>query len=100
MDRRPPFDAADSRDVALYDELPLWSALAGQLLLEHVTLASRRSILDLGCGTGFPLLELAERLGRGAHVVGLDPWAGACAWDPRRLRVLHGSAQRASHRSA
>ena len=79
MDRRPPFDAADSRDVALYDELPLWSALAGQLLLEHVTLASRRSVLDLGCGTGFPLLELAERLGRGAHVVGLDAWAGALA---------------------
>jgi len=79
VDRRPPFDPADSRDVALYDELPLWSALAGQLLLEHVTLASRRSVLDLGCGTGFPLLELAERLGRGAHVVGLDPWAGALA---------------------
>jgi arsenite methyltransferase len=28
----------------------------------------------LGCGPGFPLLELAERLGPRARVVGLDPW--------------------------
>ena len=31
-------------------------------------------MLDLGCGTGFPLLELAERLGPGTSVIGLDPW--------------------------
>ena len=75
MDPRRLFDFADPRDVAVYDELPLWSALAGQLLLEHVTLEGARLVLDLGCGTGFPLLELAERLGRGSRVVGLDPWA-------------------------
>jgi ubiquinone/menaquinone biosynthesis C-methylase UbiE len=43
------------------------------LLLDHVPLAAKRA-LDLGCGTGFPLLELAERLGPGASVIGLDPW--------------------------
>src|SRR6185295_2811110 len=68
-----PFEGEKERDVALYDELPLWSSLAGQLLLEHVPLSAERA-LDLGCGTGFPLLELAERLGPGASVVGLDPW--------------------------
>src|SRR5258706_8159813 len=68
-----PFDVDKERDVALYDELPLWSSLAGQLLLDHVPLTVKRA-LDLGCGTGFPLLELAERLGSGASVVGLDPW--------------------------
>ena len=67
------FDELGERDVALFDELPLWSSLAGQLLLEHVPLTARRA-LDLGCGAGFPLLELAERLGPGARVVGLDPW--------------------------
>ena len=67
------FDELAERDVALFDELPLWSSLAGQLLLEHVPLTARRA-LDLGCGAGFPLLELAERLGPGAQVVGLDPW--------------------------
>ncbi len=70
----PGFDAARDDHVALYDELPLWSALAGQLLLEHVPLAARRA-LDVGCGAGFPLLELAERLGPGAFAAGIDPWA-------------------------
>lgn len=77
-----PFDPEKARDVALYDELPLWSSLAGQLLLDHVPLTARRA-LDLGCGTGFPLLELAERLGPGAIVVGLDPWLTAL----RRARM-------------
>lgn len=72
------FDPARADHVALYDELPLWSAHAGAMLLEHVPLAARRA-LDLGCGAGFPLLELAERLGRGAQVTGLDPWAHGLA---------------------
>src|SRR5262245_36630479 len=72
----PEFDADSDLHVALWDELPLWSALAGQLLLEHVPLGGRR-VLDLGCGTGFPTLELAERLGAAARVVGVDPWAAA-----------------------
>jgi len=67
------FDPTDDQHVEVFDELPLWSSLAGQLLLEHVPLAARR-VLDLGCGAGFPLLELAERLGPPARVVGLDPW--------------------------
>ena len=75
-DETPAFDLTRDEHVALYDELPLWSALAGQLLLEHVPLDARR-VLDLGCGTGFPLFELAERLGPGARVVGMDPWATA-----------------------
>jgi ubiquinone/menaquinone biosynthesis C-methylase UbiE len=74
----PPleFDADSDLHVALWDELPLWSALAGELLLEHVPLGARR-VLDLGCGTGFPTLELAERLGPKTRVVGVDPWAQA-----------------------
>jgi ubiquinone/menaquinone biosynthesis C-methylase UbiE len=70
------FDLDDDRQVAFYDEAPLWSTLAGTLLLEHVPLDARRA-LDLGCGTGFPLLELAERLGPAARVAGLDPWRAA-----------------------
>src|SRR5262245_38084850 len=72
----PEFDLENDLHVALWDELPLWSALAGELLLEHVPLTVAR-VLDLGCGTGFPTLELAERLGPAARVVGLDPWAAA-----------------------
>jgi arsenite methyltransferase len=35
--------------------------------------------LDVGCGTGFPLIELAERLGPDAQVHGVDPWAAGLA---------------------
>ncbi|MGH9422760.1 MAG: class I SAM-dependent methyltransferase, partial [Thermoanaerobaculia bacterium] len=59
-----------------YDELPLWSAMFGLLLLDEVPLTNVTKALDVGCGTGFPLIELAERLGSRAHVHGIDPWSG------------------------
>jgi len=62
--------------IAAYDELPLWSAMFGLLLLEEVPLTNETNVLDVGCGTGFPLIELAERLGSRAHVHGIDPWSG------------------------
>jgi arsenite methyltransferase len=62
--------------IAGYDEVALWSATFGLLLLEEVPLANVTSVLDVGCGTGFPLIELAERLGDRAHVHGIDPWSG------------------------
>ena len=61
--------------VAAYDEVPLWSAMFGLLLLEEVPLENVRMALDVGCGTGFPLIELAERLGPGTRVHGIDPWS-------------------------
>ncbi|HEU4522619.1 MAG TPA: class I SAM-dependent methyltransferase [Thermoanaerobaculia bacterium] len=72
-------DLSSPEAVSAYDELPLWSAMFGMLLLEHVPLAGVRVALDVGCGTGFPLIELAERLGPPAHVHGVDPWNAALA---------------------
>lgn len=69
------FDSLSFGD--LYDELPLWSAAFGQFLLEHLPLHKGMSLLDIGCGTGFPLLELAGRLGNSSHIVGLDIWFSA-----------------------
>jgi|CXWL01.1.fsa_nt_gi ubiquinone/menaquinone biosynthesis C-methylase UbiE len=63
--------------IAAYDELPLWSAMAGLLLLEHLPLQPNATVLDVGFGTGFPLLELAQRLGPTSTVVGIDPWRPA-----------------------
>jgi len=74
LDFEPDFNSPDL--LAAYDELPLWSAMFGLLLLEEVPLANVTNALDIGCGTGFPLIELAERLGSHAHVHGIDPWAG------------------------
>src|SRR3954467_3063810 len=62
--------------IAAYDEVALWSAMFGLLLLEEVPLANVTMALDVGCGTGFPLIELAERLGDRAQVHGMAPWSG------------------------
>lgn len=70
-------DLSSPEIVAAYDELPLWSAMFGLLLLEHVPLEHVKVALDVGCGTGFPLIELAERLGPSGHVHGIDPWTAA-----------------------
>ncbi len=86
--------------VAHYDELPLWSAYAGTLLLRHVPLWSGCSALDIGCGAGFPLLELAQRLGAGSHVYGIDLWeaalerarAKARQWNVANVTVIPGDA--------
>lgn len=63
--------------MTAYDELPLWSAMFGLLLLDEVPLANVTRALDVGCGTGFPLIELAERLGK--PVDGVDPWKAGLA---------------------
>jgi len=73
------FDLADLAFVAVYDDLPLWSAACGQLLLEEIRLAPGLRALDVGCGAGFPLVELAERIGPGGEVHGIDPWGAALA---------------------
>jgi arsenite methyltransferase len=67
-------DFASPQVIAAYDELPLWSAMFGLLLLDEIPITSVKVALDVGCGTGFPLIELAERLGAATHVHGLDPW--------------------------
>jgi ubiquinone/menaquinone biosynthesis C-methylase UbiE len=71
------FDFSSPELVSAYDELPLWSAMFGQLLLDEVPMAAVRTLLDVGCGTGFPLIELAERLGPGTEAHGLDTWGAA-----------------------
>lgn len=75
------FDADFTRPdvVDVYDEVPIWSAMFGLLLFEHVPLRAKTIALDVGCGSGFPLLELAERLGPGSIVHGIDPWELALA---------------------
>ena len=73
--------------LAVYDELPLWSAPFGLALLDRVRLGRGLRALDIGCGTGFPLIELAERLGLRATVVGIDPWKLACERIEEKCRV-------------
>ncbi|MBI1773760.1 MAG: methyltransferase domain-containing protein [Proteobacteria bacterium] len=83
---RAPPDLARPETAELYDELPLWSAMFGLMLLEHVPLRPGMRVLDLGCGTGFPAIELAQRLGASGSVAGLDPWGHALERARRKAR--------------
>lgn len=72
LDRTP--DYHNPAVASALDELSLWSARFGVVLLNHIPLAHGLTILDLGCGTGFPLLELAQMYGPSCHLVGVDVW--------------------------
>jgi len=72
-------DFSSPKILSAYDEVALWSAMFGLFLLEEVPLNNITSALDVGCGTGFPLIELAERLGPRCRVYGIDPWTGGLA---------------------
>ena len=73
----PPLQAAEA--IAAGDDLSAWAAPFGVSLLEAVKLLPGIQALDIGCGTGFPLLELASRLGPLGQVTGLDPSGPALA---------------------
>jgi arsenite methyltransferase len=82
------FDWDDPNLVSLYDELPLWSAMFGAVLLKNLALEPNLQVLDLGCGTGFPSLELAQRLGASSRVYGLDPWRAALERAQKKITCL------------
>jgi arsenite methyltransferase len=63
--------------VEVFDELPLWSAPFGLKILEHIRYKKNSNALDIGCGAGFPITEIAMRLGPGSKVYGIDPWKDA-----------------------
>lgn len=67
----------DAKFVSTYDELPLWSAQFGLFLLEKIQYKDNLRILDIGCGTGFPTFELAQRFGSNCQIYALDTWAPA-----------------------
>ena len=74
-----PWDPNDPAVASAFDELSLWSAPFGLRLLEAVAFAPNLVVLDVGSGAGFPLLELARRLGPSARVYGVDPWPAGVA---------------------
>jgi arsenite methyltransferase len=68
------FDPQNTDHVSAVDELSFWSAPFGMLLLNTIKMKTNMKALDIGFGTGFPLIELAERLGSSSAVYGVDPW--------------------------
>ena len=63
--------------VSQYDELPLWSSPFGLLLLDNLPFDKFENYLDIACGTGFPLIDISQRIGSHCKCIGIDPWRTA-----------------------
>jgi arsenite methyltransferase len=74
--------------LSAQDDFPLWSAPFGLMLLDHIRLRPKIEALDVGFGSGFPLLELAQRLGDTSTVYGIDPLKAAHIRAQYKMNVL------------
>ena len=74
--------------VNIFDEFSIWSAPFGRLMLENIPMKANAKVLDIGFGTGFPLIELGQRFGEGSKVYGIDIWAEAILRAKEKIRVL------------
>jgi len=81
------YDLNDKETVSVIDELPLWSAPFGLQLLDKINYKKNMTVLDIGSGSGFPLLEVAMRLGNSCKVYGLDPWETAVERIKTKIRI-------------
>ena len=65
----------NARDAAQYEQvMGRWSRRMAPLLVDFADIPAARAVLDVGCGTGSLLFELARNPGR-TRVAGLDPAA-------------------------
>ena len=93
------FDPLEFVDV--YDEIPLWSAPFGLRLLDLIDYRTGIKALDIGFGAGFPLTELALRLGESSIVYGIDPWKATFErvnkkiefYGIKNVRIIEGVAE-------
>ena len=85
---KPILDYQKAEIVNIFDELTLWSSPFGRLLLDHIPMSSEATVLDLGFGTGFPLIELAQRFGISSKIYGMDIWEQGIVKAKERIEVL------------
>ncbi|MEQ9072904.1 MAG: methyltransferase domain-containing protein [Sandaracinaceae bacterium] len=81
-------------DAAVYDAhvVPRYSTLFGRLLLQEIPERERLQVLDVGCGSGYPALEVMRRLGEGGRVIAVDP--DPTLIDLARRRALDATGRR------
>lgn len=77
MKKYVPQDFSLSSYAPVADECSVWSATFGLKLLSFINYRKGITALDIGTGTGFPLTEIALRLGEDSIVYGIDPWEEA-----------------------
>lgn len=85
----------------IMDELPFWSAPFGIKLMEMIDYKTNISVLDIGCGSGFLLIELSQRLGNASTIYGIDPNTESLQaaqrkmehWGIKNIQLLEGVAE-------
>jgi arsenite methyltransferase len=96
------YDLNDPEIASAVDQVSLWAARFGLLLLDHLDLRPNQHILDVACGTGFPLFELAQMYGASCQVTGIDIWKQgierarlkAHAYQSPNVQILEADASR------
>lgn len=81
-------DFHDKTVVNIFDKISLWAAPFGRLLLQHIPMGKHLTILDVGFGTGFPLVELAQRFGADCKIYGVDIWEEGAERAAAKIKTL------------
>lgn len=79
--------APEEELAPVFDELTVWSSRFGALLLDHLEIRPSIRGLDLGCATGFPLIELARVHGPRSRFIGVDIWKAALAVARQKIEL-------------
>ncbi len=81
-------DWKEEKIAQLYDELPLWSSPFGLLLLDNFPIGEYENYLDIGFGTGFPLIDISQRLGENCEATGIDIWGAAIKRAKNKIETI------------
>ena len=52
--------------------VPVWSEPFGRCLLRRLDVPPKSTVLDAGCGTGYPTFSLLEQMDESSRVIGID----------------------------
>ncbi len=86
--KKSEFNLNEKETASVIDELPLWSAPFGLKLLDAIKFKPNISVLDIGFGLGFPIIEIAQRLGSSSRIYGIDPWKTAIERAQTKINIL------------
>lgn len=76
----------------IYDKqvVPIWSRNFGEVLLDKISISPGSMILDVGCGTGYPALELLKQVDQKTRIIALDSSLDMLAVARRKAIRLSG----------
>ena len=83
----------------IYDDeiLPIWAHRFGRMMLRGLTIPPKAMVLDVGCGTGYPALEVLRRLDDQSRLIAID--ASSAMLDVARKKAGELSGKRVFFRT-